>query len=491
MKNQLGMNPYLPGTEYVPDGEPHIFGDRLYVYGSHDRFNGSGYCQEPYVCWSAPTDDLTDWRYEGVILEKGQDPLDPDGDKNYYAPDAVQGPDGRYYLYYSIEESSVISVAVCDTPAGAYHFLGHVSDKEGRMLGMRENDPSQFDPAVLADDDGKVYLYSGNCLPVPGLDPGNRKGSFVCELEPDMVTMKTEQKLLTSGGENCFAENPFFEASSIRKFNGKYYFIYSPLPNVHNLCYAVSDYPDRDFRYQGVLVSNADIFDGQEETYALTYWGNNHGSLVEVNGEYYVFYHRHTNKSGWNRQGCAEKIRMNPDGTFRQAELTSGGLRGVLPAKATYSCNAACHLRKKNMTPYAPFQFTAFDENDPYLTQEEGTVSQYIANFRDGSRADYRYFSFDGTENTVRFTCRGDGKGELVLCDLKENREFARIEVTPTEKWSEFSGEITGMTRDKITGGTPNEAPGAGGQLKGIVSLGVTYRGTGAVDLLDFTFETV
>ena len=77
MKEKCCMNPYLPENEFVPDGEPHVFGERLYVYGSHDRYNGTEYCQEPYVCWSAPTDDLADWKYEGVILEKGQDPLDP------------------------------------------------------------------------------------------------------------------------------------------------------------------------------------------------------------------------------------------------------------------------------------------------------------------------------------------------------------------------------------------------------------------------------
>ena len=28
-------NPYLPLWEYVPDGEPHVFGDRVYLYGGH------------------------------------------------------------------------------------------------------------------------------------------------------------------------------------------------------------------------------------------------------------------------------------------------------------------------------------------------------------------------------------------------------------------------------------------------------------------------
>ena len=34
------FNPYLPLNEYIPDGEPHVFGDRVYVYGSHDKENG-------------------------------------------------------------------------------------------------------------------------------------------------------------------------------------------------------------------------------------------------------------------------------------------------------------------------------------------------------------------------------------------------------------------------------------------------------------------
>ena len=64
------INPYLPNWEYVPDGEPHVFGDRVYVYGSHDFFGGDVYCMGDYVCWSAPVDNLGDWKYEGVIFRK-------------------------------------------------------------------------------------------------------------------------------------------------------------------------------------------------------------------------------------------------------------------------------------------------------------------------------------------------------------------------------------------------------------------------------------
>ena len=89
------INPYLPSWEYVPDGEPYVFGDRVYVYGSHDKFNGDVYCMLDYVCWSAPVDNLGDWRYEGVIFRKDQDPHNTDLQGNLYAPAVTVGPDGR------------------------------------------------------------------------------------------------------------------------------------------------------------------------------------------------------------------------------------------------------------------------------------------------------------------------------------------------------------------------------------------------------------
>ena len=115
MKKQA-FNPYLPSWEYVPDGEPYVFGDRVYVYGSHDYYNGYVFCMGDYVGWSAPVDDLGNWRYEGVIYEKTADPLNKDGKMCLYAPDITMGPDGRYYLYYVLDHVSMVSVAVCDNP---------------------------------------------------------------------------------------------------------------------------------------------------------------------------------------------------------------------------------------------------------------------------------------------------------------------------------------------------------------------------------------
>lgn len=97
-------NPYLPSNEYIPDGEPHVFGDRIYVFGSHDREGGTTFCELDYVVYSAPVTDLTEWKCEGTIYRAKQDPHYCEERKQMYAPDVVQGTDGRYYLYYAWQE---------------------------------------------------------------------------------------------------------------------------------------------------------------------------------------------------------------------------------------------------------------------------------------------------------------------------------------------------------------------------------------------------
>ena len=190
MKQQV-FNPYLPSWEYIPDGEPYVFGDRVYVYGSHDSFGAPIFCVKDYVCWSAPVTDLSDWRYEGVIYRKNQDPSNKLGIRCLYAPDVTQGPDGRYYLYYAFDFMGEMGVAVCDTPAGKYEFYGHVHFKDGHVWGKKSGEPFPFDPGILVDDDKRVYLYSGFATKVPAVASRGRnltnEGGVVLELEQDML----------------------------------------------------------------------------------------------------------------------------------------------------------------------------------------------------------------------------------------------------------------------------------------------------------------
>ena len=104
------LNPYLPSWEYVPDGEPHVFGDRVYVYGSHDFFNGWVFCLGDYVCWSAPEDDLSDWRYEGVIFKKTQDPRNPDGSHALWAPDVWHNSNPNVSWAETLEHAEKIGI---------------------------------------------------------------------------------------------------------------------------------------------------------------------------------------------------------------------------------------------------------------------------------------------------------------------------------------------------------------------------------------------
>ena len=105
------MNPYLPRWEYIPDGEPRVFGDRIYIYGSHDSAGADEFCDYVLKCWSAPVSDPTKWVCHGDIFHTRSDrdhPSDIDWgteESRLFAPDVVCGKDGKYYLYAYIANS--------------------------------------------------------------------------------------------------------------------------------------------------------------------------------------------------------------------------------------------------------------------------------------------------------------------------------------------------------------------------------------------------
>lgn len=478
MKKQA-FNPYLPSFEYVPDGEPRVFDGRVYVYGSHDLFNGQGFCDGDYVCWSAPVDDLGDWRFEGIIYPKDRDPMNADGKMRLFAPDVVRGPDGRYYLYYVFNAANVVCVAVCDTPAGQYRYYGQVALPDGTAYGSRVGDVSVFDPGVLVEGD-RVYLYTG-FAPGPGrlydqLRRDNRRmeGAYCVRLEPDMRTVCTEPVLVAPSIRNeqgtGFEGHAFFEASSIRKIGSLYYFVYSSILS-HELCYAVSQFPDRGFRFGGTLVSIGDIgLDGNTE--AMNYTGNTHGGMAQIKGQWYIFYHRQTNKQCCARQGCAEPITIRPDGSIPQAALTSCGLNGgPLAGTGSYGARIACHLGFREPS----FGYLAVHEPDtrhPYFTQSgedrEDNPDQYIANMADGAWCGFKSFRFDG-EHRIRVTVRGAARGTLAVSAGRKEAPFARIPIQASESWT--------------------EAEAAFPALRGVRPLYFTYQGEGAMDFYAFSIE--
>lgn len=476
------FNPYLPSYEYIPDSEPRIFDDRLYVYGSHDKFDGADFCLGDYVLWSAPLSDLSDWHCDGVIYRKNQDPKNSDGKMHMCAPDCIQGPDGRFYLYYQLHALKCTSVAVADNPTGPFSFYGYVQHPDGTPWGMKKGDTFAFDPGVLVDDSGKIYLYIG--FSPKGLFKtvfkmrGNRVDGAVClELEQDMKTVKGLERPVIPGPSlakgTSFEGHAFFEASSPRKIGDTYYLVYSSELS-HELCYATSKKPDGDFAYGGTIISIGDIGYKGNQT-PKNYTGNTHGGIVNIKNQWYVFYHRQTNKQKCARQGCAEKIELLADGSIPQVEMTSCGLNnGPLPGKGKYKAHIACNLKSSVGTfPYLKVNEKDKTSKHPYFTQSgidrEENGDQYIANMTDGAEAVFKYFSFSGTETMLTIEVRGSGNGVMELYLGENPLPLTVISVSSSETFVSFTASV------------PFSA--------GVKSLTMRYSGAKSIDFQSFEIE--
>ena len=466
MKKQV-FNPFLPLGECIPDGEPHVFGDRVYLYGSHDKEGGETFCMLDYTVYSAPVDDLSDWRCEGVIYRADQDP-DYAERKFMYAPDVVRGNDGRYYLYYCMSGDfgvggyfGPISVAVCDTPAGQYEYLGFVRNKDGTPMKKYVC----FDPGAI-NDDGVIRIYYGTQydfeehedFPNEELikaemdmfgksreeileyaEKDSVMGAVMVTVEDDMLTVKDEPRHIIpyKVKDTDFEAHPFFEASSIRKVGNKYYFIYSSQKN-HELCYAVSDLPDRDFRFGGTIVSNGDVgLNGRKDGDRLNMTGTTHGSIENIGGQWYVFYHRLTHKSDYSRQACAERITVAEDGSIAQVEITSCGLNGgALKAEGPYPAVIACNITNGHM-PHGSNKI--YGDSFPNCTNIG--EDRFIAEIGDGTVIGYKYFDFNGKVNFT-VTARSAKGGSFGVSDEFGGAPKAVVEISSSEEWTEFSAAL-------------------------------------------------
>ena len=192
--------------------------------------------------------------------------------------------------------------------------------------------------------------------------------------------------------------------------------------------------------------------------------------MALVNGKWYVFYHRQTNRHFFSRQACAEEIVFDGE-AFHQAEITSCGLNGgPLKDEGSYEARIACHLYSKNGTTESlPDQQ---NENHPAFTQEgedrEDNPNQYISNMTDGATAGYRYFEFR-TAKTITVETRGTADGEFVVRDGRGGPAAARIRIAPSEGWAGFSSPLS------IGNGKR--------------ALYFTYEGRGAADFRSFRFD--
>ena len=466
-QRMAAVNPFLPLWEYIPDGEPYVFEDpdrpghyRVYVYGSHDSMK-TEYCGREQVVWSAPVENLNDWRYGGIIFESktGADGqlLNEGGIGDIlYAPDIVEvkGRDGKktYYLYPNNQsEGRKSMVARADRPDGPFTACNWSKDDPKRTEGVLD-----FDPAVMVDDDGRVYAYWGF------------EQSWAAELDPQtMATVKPGTEAVKDMIPNYRQEGVFrfFEASSIRKIKDKYVFIYSRwtaenefgLPDSnYTLAYAYSDSPLGPFTYGGTIVDGrargADI--NGRPIVTATPRGNTHGSIVEVNGQWYLVYHRQNGTNEYARQAMAAPIEVKvTEGAGGKVEITEGKYTsegfetdGLNPYKR-YSAGIACYYTgpRPAYHEWPNFYFSgsyvqptygdATNFDDPYNLRVN---SNPVVNNTAGSIVGYKYFNFDLLDP--------DKDAELLL-SLKPLGVEGTIDVMVGSPWTSRGGVKVGTLR--------------------------------------------
>jgi len=446
-----GANPYMPFWEHVPDGEPRVFEyegkKRVYIYGSHDTTK-TDYCGTDQVVWSAPVEDLTDWTYHGVIYESSDGSL-------LFAPDVVQKGD-TFYLYAAEQRGSAVYVATSKSPTGP--FTNPVKTEIG------------FDPGVLVDDDGRAYVYWGFSK------------QYMAELEDDMITIKNGtmrenviKHAITDWSPDDGQDDPedaFFEASSPRKVLGKYVYIYSkryytpqPQYGVYEDCngflsYKFCDEPLGDYEMNGGDFSfNAgELLQNDDGTKTMTYrWGNNHGSIINVEGQWYVFYHRQTGVNEYARQAMLEPVDVAQDKNGRifigkitydengepissePVEMTSQGAHvNGLDSRKIISAGYACHLYggKKggaNGGYGGAYILPVYEQID--------TISAPIVDITSTITAGYRYLQF------------GEKSPSTVSVEIK-----ALEDITVNVRVDDYQGDII-ATFNMKKGDTKAEAP--------------------------------
>jgi beta-xylosidase len=267
----------LPGVY----ADPNItaFNKKFYIYPTTD--GTVGWMSTYFTCWSS--DNLVDWKNEGVILDL---PKDLTWAKERAWAPAIAKKNNKYYFYYSADVN--IGVAVSDKPTGPFKDpIGKPLIKRGSLRGQ------MIDPMVLVDDDGSAYMYwgQGQCHAV--------------KLNNDMVSCDTS-KIINFKPEG-YNEGPF-----VIKRKGIYYLMWSEYDTRdprYSIAYATSTSPLGPF----TKVVNQPVLKGKGVVK-----GAGHHSVVNVPGtdQWFIAYHRFKipGGDGYNRETCISPMYFDKDG---------------------------------------------------------------------------------------------------------------------------------------------------------------------------------
>ncbi len=491
------QNPYLPLWEHLPDGEPRVFEDpdnpgkyRAYIIGSHD-VTFTAYCGPDIRMWSAPVEDLTQWRDEGPVFSWY---VDGQWD-TMFAPDLVEIKDkatGKktYYLYpHSRGWQRVPMVCKSDRPDGPFTPINLTEDGRRCLPGsLIDFDPSVFVETITNKKDPdfakgfRAYVFYGfqhstACELDQNTMYSKREGTEL--IDPFIPACSADGRLLDKKGSEYKAlykgQDPldfnFFEASSIRQVGNKYVMVFSGysgkeygLGNTNSaLRYAFGDSPLGPWRSGGVLVDSRGVVLDADGSHLITTNAahNTHGSLQEINGQWYVFYHRPPRGFGFARQAMVAPVKITWDkksvakggvvkitgydpyikdnvwtaaaadgNTYTGAEVTSEGFQIFgLPPYQYYSAGIACFMTGGN--------------NSNEWMQDNHDVwnnSMDLAGITNGGIVGFKYFGFGGlaaaTKGLKPFAGIQKGDGAMLNLNLTTGGHGAfKIRVRLDDAW--------------------------------------------------------
>lgn len=468
------QNPYLPLWEHLPDGEPRVFEDpdnpgkqRAYIIGSHD-ITYTGYCGNDIRMWSAPVEDLSKWRDEGPIFTHF---VDGQWD-TMFAPDLVEVKDRKtgkktYYLYpHSRGWRRVAMVCKSDRPDGPFTPVNLTEDGRQCLPGsMIDFDPSVFIEYVTDKKDPdydkgfRAYVFYGfqrstafelDQNNMYALRPGTKVHDYFIPASSRYGEVRdpkgTEYPALYKGQDP--GDFNFFEASSIRQVGNKYVMVFSGysgpdygLGSTNSaLRYAFGDSPLGPWRSGGVLVDSRGVVPNADGTRLMTTNAahNTHGSIEQINGQWYVFYHRPPRGFGNARQAMVAPVKITwdkkkvadggtvkitaydpysknnewtaaaSDGTeYTGAEVTSEGFQIFgLPPYRYYSAGIACYMSGYNWMQ---------DNHDIWNN------SMDLAGITNGGIIGFKYFGIEGLKKDTKGVkaFNGISKGDSTTLNLR------------------------------------------------------------------------
>lgn len=394
------QNPISPQGVYIADPTARVDSDgQLYVYGSLDE-STDYYCSQRYHVLSSS--DLRQWTLHRDAFS-WKDRL--------YAPDLIRR-DSTYYLYF-------------DDPQG-HEFVASGSSPTGPFTNATRIDgPQQIDPNIFIDDDGQAYYFWGQFA---------AKGA---KMNADMRTLD-----LTTLRDSIVTERDhhFHEGSYVVKRGPYYYFLFADISRrgrPTSLGYAMSTQPLGPYEYKGIIIDN---YGCDPETW------NNHGSLVEYKGQWYVLYHRSSHHSRTMRMACIEPITFNADGTINEVEMTSQGAAPPLDAFARTYAFRACLMHgaaiktpplpspKGEGVPLAVAYPSPFEEGWGGASGEAPGATPWAL---------WRYLDFGRGARRLTLCLEAHAEGKIVvLADSLNGRLLGEVNVKAQDGWQEVSMRI-------------------------------------------------